>query len=92
MKYTVRGIPKAVDVALRALARAAGKSLNQAAIDALVESARVTSPPQKRRSLDDIAGTWKADKGFESAIAAQDDVDEDLQVAKARPSGGKAPC
>ena len=25
-----------------------------------------------------IAGTWKSDKGFESALAAQDSVDDDL--------------
>ena len=34
--------------------------------------------PRKRRNLGDIAGTWKADKAVETAIAAQDRVDEDL--------------
>ena len=78
MQYTIRGIPAAIDNALRARARAAGKSLNQAAVAALAEGAGVTSGPRKRRDLGDIAGTWKADKALTSALAAQDRVDEDL--------------
>ena len=35
MQYTIRGIPAAIDNALRARARAAGKSLNQWATDVL---------------------------------------------------------
>ena len=79
MQYTIRGIPPVIDSALRARARAAGKSLNEAAVDALAEGAGVTSATaRKRRDLGDIAGTWKADKALESALAAQDHVDEDL--------------
>jgi hypothetical protein len=78
MQYTIRGIPPALDDALRARARAAGKSLNEAAIVALAEGAGVIGAPRRRRHLGDIAGTWKADKALESALAAQDHVDEDL--------------
>ena len=78
MQYTIRGIPAAIDNALRARARAAGKSLNQAAVAALAEGAGVTGAPRKRRDLGDIAGTWKGDKVLTSALAAQDRVDEDL--------------
>lgn len=79
MQYTIRGIPPAIDHALRARARAAGKSLNEAAVDALAEGAGVASATgRKRRDLADIAGTWKADKALESALAAQDRVDETL--------------
>ena len=78
MQYTIRGIPAAIDNALRAHARAAGNSLNEAAVAALAEGAGVTGSPRKRRDLGDIAGTWKADKGLTSALAAQDHVDEDL--------------
>ena len=78
MQYTVRGIHSALDAALRQRARAAGKSLNQAAVDALAEGAGLIGAPQKRRDLGDIAGTWKTDKAFDAAIAAQDQVDEDL--------------
>jgi len=78
MQYTVRGIPVALDVALRKRARAAGKSLNEATIEALAEGTGLIGAPRKRRNLGDISGTWKADKTFEAAIAAQDRVDEDL--------------
>jgi hypothetical protein len=78
MQYTLRGIPPAVDSALRDRARAARKSLNEAAIDALAEGAGLTAAPRKRRELGDIAGTWKSDKAVEAALADQDRVDEDL--------------
>ena|ERR1700730_10067 len=78
MQYTVRGIPTSLDSALRERARVAGKSLNEAAIEALAEGAGLTGAPRKRRNLAHIAGTWKTDKGFDEALAAQDRVDEDL--------------
>lgn len=78
MQYTIRGIPPTVDSAIRERARAAGKSLNEAAVDALADGAGVTGARRKRRDLSDIAGTWKADKALESALAAQDKVDRDL--------------
>ncbi|MGC4081966.1 MAG: hypothetical protein QM736_07630 [Vicinamibacterales bacterium] len=78
MQYTLRGIPAAVDTALRARARASGKSLNEAAIDALTEASGMTGTRRKRRDLADIARTWRADKAVAEALAAQDRVDEDL--------------
>jgi hypothetical protein len=78
MQYTIRGIPLAVDHALRARARAAGKSLNEAAVEALAEGAGATGARRKRRDLGDIAGTWRAEKAVETALADQDRIDEDL--------------
>jgi hypothetical protein len=78
MQYTIRRIPKAVDDAVRERARATGKSLNEAAVDVLADGAGVKGLPRKRRDLSDIAGSWKADKSFESALADQDRVDKDL--------------
>jgi hypothetical protein len=78
MKYTVRGIPAALDVALRDRARAAGKSLNDATIDAMMEASGLAGVPRKRRAFSGIAGTWTADKAVEGALSAQDRVDEDL--------------
>ena len=78
MQYTIRGIPAAVDSALRERARAGGKSLNEAAVDALAEGAGIVGIPRKRRDLGDIAGSWKADKAVQTALAEQDVVDEDL--------------
>jgi hypothetical protein len=78
MRYTIRGIPHAVDVALRERARVSGKSLSEVAIEALAVGAGVTDARRKQRNLDDIAGSWKASSAFEDAIAAQDQVDEDV--------------
>ncbi|HXG57051.1 MAG TPA: hypothetical protein VNJ03_16860 [Vicinamibacterales bacterium] len=78
MQYTIRGIPAAVDRAIRERARVDGKSLNEAAVDALAEAAGMAGAQRQRRDLGDIAGTWKTDKALESALAAQDRVDEDL--------------
>jgi hypothetical protein len=78
MQYTIRRIPPAVDTALRQRARAAGKSLNEAAVEALTEGSGMAGEPRKRRDLGDIAGTWKPDKGVDAALAAQDQVDAEL--------------
>ena len=78
MQYTIRGIPGPVDSALRERARAGGKSLNETAVDALTEASGMDASPRKRRHLGDIAGTWKADKAVDAALADQDKVDEDL--------------
>jgi hypothetical protein len=78
MQYTIRGIPPALDEALRKRARVAGQSLNEAALQALMAGAGLNGERRKRRDLSDIIGTWKPDKAFEDALAAQDQVDEDL--------------
>jgi hypothetical protein len=78
MQYTIRGIPAAVDSALRAHARAARKSLNEAAIEALTEGSGMGGARRKRRDLAEIAGTWRGDKAVEAALAVQDRVGKDL--------------
>lgn len=76
MQYTIRRIPKAVDDAIREKARATRKSLNEVAVDALADGAGVKGVPQRRRDLGDIAGTWKSDKTFDSAVTDQDRIDK----------------
>jgi hypothetical protein len=78
MQYTIRGIPKSVDEALRRRARVEGKSLNEAAIEALAEGLGLGAEPVVRRDLSDIAGSWKRDAAVEAALEAQDEVDEGL--------------
>jgi plasmid stability protein len=85
IRYTIRGIPSAVDAALRQRARASGKSLNEVAVDALTEAAGIGFRPHKRRDLADVAGTWRADKAIESVLADQDRVGEIAAVSIARP-------
>jgi hypothetical protein len=78
MQYTVRGVPKSVDEALRRRARAENRSLNEVALEALAEGLGLRGEPIARRDLGDVAGTWKKDTVFEAALAAQDEVDEAL--------------
>jgi plasmid stability protein len=78
MQYTIRRIPRAVDAALRRRARTRGKSLNEAAIEALSQGLGVDGRPVVRRDLGDIVNTWRKESAVEAALAAQDRVDEEL--------------
>ena len=82
VRYTIRGVPSAVDAAIRRRARASGKSLNEAALAALMEGAGIAGKGRKRRDLADIAGTWKTDQGIESALGHQDLVDDVLDLSR----------
>lgn len=78
MQYTIRNIPGTLDEALRRTAREQGKSLNEVAVEALARGAGITSERSRQRDLADIVGTWRKDAAFDSAIAAQDTVDEEM--------------
>jgi plasmid stability protein len=78
MQYTVRGIPEALDKAIRRRARAEGKSLNEVAVDALADGLGLGSEDVPLRDLSDVVGTWKKEASVEAALAAQDVVDESL--------------
>jgi len=78
MQYTIRNVPETLDEALRRVARERGKSLNEVAIEALARGAGITQDRKRQRDLHDIAGTWRKDPAFDSALAAQDTVDEEI--------------
>lgn len=78
MQYTIRNIPDYLDAALRGAAREQGKSLNEVAIEALVRGTGLGEPRCRQRDLHDIAGSWLEDAAFDSAIAAQDTIDEEM--------------
>jgi hypothetical protein len=78
MQYTIRGIPEAIDAAVRERARVEGKSLNEVAVEALTEGLGFGASEVVRRDLSDVVGTWKKDAAVEAALADQDRVDEDL--------------
>ena len=78
MQYTMRGIPPALDAAIRQRARREGKSLNEVAVSALAQGLGFDRGRVVRRDVGDIVGTWKRDAGAEAALAAQDQVDEHL--------------
>ena len=78
MQYTIRGIPTAVDEAIRERARAEGKSINDIAVAALADGLGLGADDIVRRDLSDVAGTWADEEAVNSALAAQDRVDEGL--------------
>jgi len=78
MQYTIRNVPDSVDEALRRAARQRGKSLNEVAIEALGRGAGVSGERDRRRDLGDIAGTWRRDPAFDSALDAQDAIDKEM--------------
>jgi hypothetical protein len=75
MQYTLRDIPPHLDVELRERARREKKSLNQVAIEARANGLGVAGSKARRRSLDDVAGTWKKDAAVEKTLEEQDRVD-----------------
>jgi len=78
MQYTIRGIPKAVDAALRRRARAERRSLNAVAVDALASGSGTTGHREVRRDLTGVAGTWHDDPETAAALSDQDRIDESL--------------
>jgi len=78
IQYTLRGIPRRVDQALRRKAREEGSSLNQAAIQAIARSLGLAEEKPVYHDLDDLAGTWVEDPAFDEAIREMDTVDADL--------------
>lgn len=78
MQYTIRNVPEALDAALRRAAREQGISLNEVTVQALARGAGITGERGRQRDLGDIAGTWRKDPAFDSALAAQDTIDEEM--------------
>lgn len=78
MQYSLRGIAPELDEALRARARAEGKSLNAVALEALAEGAGLGEAAVVRRDLSDVAGTWRREAAVEKALSDQDRIDEAL--------------
>ena len=48
------------------------------AIEALARGAGVAGECGPQRDLGDIAGTWRRVRAFESALAEQDTIDEEM--------------
>jgi len=78
IQYTIRGVSEALDQAIRQRAVLEGKSLNEILIAILEHGLGPEGTPKKYRDLDFIIGTWVEDPAFDEAIAAQDQIDEEL--------------
>jgi hypothetical protein len=72
IQYTIRGIPREVDRALRRKASKSKKSLNQVVLDELVNA---TVTPRKYADFSDVVGKWTPDAAFDEIIASQRQID-----------------
>ena len=77
-QYTIRKVPASVDKLLRERARTEGKSLNEAAIEALQAGLGLSEVAVEFDDLDDLIGTWQHDPDTDHALADQDVVDLEL--------------
>ncbi len=78
MQYTIRNISKRLDKALRAKAKAEGKSLNTAAVEAMEVAMGVAGKPVKQRDISFLAGTWVEEAAFDDAIKEQRRIDPEM--------------
>ena len=72
VQYTVRGVPREVDVALRRKAAKRKLSLNQMIVEELSESA---IGAKKRADFSDLVGKWTPDAVFDEILAAGRKID-----------------
>ena len=77
-QFTIRSVPRRIGARLRELARQERKSINAVAVEALARGIGLAEELPTYKDLDDLAGTWIADPGFDQAIAEMDTVDEGL--------------
>ena len=75
---TLQDVPEEVESALQAKARAEGKSVNDLALEALAAAAGVKLNAEKKRDLSDIAGTWVEDPEFDKIMREQDQIDPEM--------------
>jgi len=74
IQYTIRGIPREVDSALRRKAAQRKQSLNQFIVDELTMA---TGGRRLRADFSDLVGRWTADPAFDEILSAQRQIDPD---------------
>jgi hypothetical protein len=78
MQYTIRGISDRVDSVAREQAARYHRSLNGVLVDALEKGLGAGTENELFHDMDDLAGTWVDDTGFDEAVEAFNAVDENL--------------
>ena len=73
-QYTIRGVPREVDSALRRKAAQRKQSLNQLIVDELILA---TGGHRRRADFSDLVGRWTADPAFDEILTAQRQIDPD---------------
>jgi plasmid stability protein len=76
-QLTLRGIPDALNRAIRERAQREKKSINRTVTDILAEALGVEADVTKRRDLSDLAGSWSEAevREFEQALAPFEQID-----------------
>jgi hypothetical protein len=74
VQYTVRGVPREVDVVLRRKAAKRNVSLNQMIVEELSEAA---IGARMRADFSDLVGKWTPDTAFDEILAAGRQIDPD---------------
>jgi hypothetical protein len=74
IQYTVRGVPRDVDLALRKKAKQRKQSLNQLILE---ELSGATVGRLKKADFSDLAGKWEPGPEFDEILAAQRQIDWD---------------
>ena len=74
VRYTIRGVPREVDIALRRKAAKRNVSLNQMIVEQLREAATVA---RSRADFSDLVGKWTPDPAFDEILAAGRKIDRD---------------
>jgi plasmid stability protein len=78
MQYTIRDIPDEVDKALRAKAKAEGKSLNQTTVEVLTAAVGIGQAKRKYRDLSGIVGSLIRDPEFDRVMEEQERIDPEV--------------
>jgi plasmid stability protein len=74
IQYTIRGVPREVDRALRQKAARRKRSLNQVILEELTEA---TIGGRQKADFSDVTGRWTPDAAFDKIMAAQRQIDWD---------------
>lgn len=74
IQYTIRGVPREVDRALRRKAAQRKLSLNQVILEELTA---VTTGARKRADFHDVTGQWTPDPALDEIVASQRQIDPD---------------
>ena len=77
-QYTIRSVPFDVDQALRQRALQENKSLNTVVVEALARGLELEAKPKVHTDLDELAGSWQEDPGFDRAMKVFERIDEEL--------------
>ena len=77
-QYTIRNVSPRTDQLLRERAVTYGKSMNQAALDALEKGLNLSPEKVVHHDLDDLIGTWVEDAEFDKALRSMKKIDKDM--------------